>query len=69
MLDVVAVSKKKGKIFIFNENFTEKKIFVEPVNNAWKPLKKHVMFFLKKIKKKKKVKRRCWMWPLYPNGY
>ena len=34
MLDVVAVSKKKGKIFIFNENFTEKKIFVEPVNNA-----------------------------------
>ena len=40
---------KKGKIFIFNENFTEKKIFVEPVNNAWKPLKKHVMFFLKKI--------------------
>ena len=25
MLDVVAVSKKKGKIFIFNENFAEKR--------------------------------------------
>ena len=36
------------------------------MNSARNPLEKHETLF---SKKKKKVKCRCWIWPLYPNGY